>query len=76
MMVAEYLVLAELIRKDVEAYSAISFRQPHYDITVVRPGRYKVRNGLLAYEGKWGKIIGEMPNTRSPRSDEIRCSCT
>ena len=37
--VAEYLVLAELIRKDVEAYSAISFRQEHYDITVVRPNR-------------------------------------
>lgn len=128
--VAEYLVLAELIRRDVEAYSAISFRQPHYDITVVRPDRtvarvqvkatelqngstnnsvsnlekdydylvlvvfdeavryfvlskdevrsayapnnpgtiytsqsgsggYKVRDGLLAYEGSWGKIIGK-----------------
>lgn len=35
--VAEYLVLAELIQRDVEAYSAISFRQPSYDITVIRP---------------------------------------
>jgi hypothetical protein len=35
--VAEHLVLAELIRRDVEAYSAISFRQPSYDITVIRP---------------------------------------
>ena len=35
--VAEYLVLSELIQRDVEAYSAISFRQPSYDITVIRP---------------------------------------
>jgi len=48
--VAEYLVLAELIRKDVEAYSAISFRQEHYDITVVRPDRTISRVQVKATE--------------------------
>ena len=37
--VAEYFVLAELIRRNVEAYSAISFRQEHYDVTVVMPDK-------------------------------------
>lgn len=48
--VAEYLVLSELIRRDVEAYSAISFRQEHYDITVVRPDRTISRVQVKATE--------------------------
>lgn len=48
--VAEYLVLAELIRKDVEAYSAISFRQEHYDITVIRSDRTISRVQVKATE--------------------------
>jgi hypothetical protein len=48
--VAEYLVLAELISKDVEAYSAISFRQPHYDITVIRLDRTIARVQVKATE--------------------------
>ena len=48
--VAEYLVLAELIRKNVEAYSAISFRQEHYDLTVVRPDRTISRVQVKATE--------------------------
>jgi hypothetical protein len=48
--VAEYFVLAELIRKDVEAYSAISFRQEHYDITVVRPDKTISRVQVKATE--------------------------
>jgi hypothetical protein len=34
--VAEHLVLAELILRNLESYPAISFRQEHFDITVVR----------------------------------------
>ena len=34
--VAEYLVLSELIRRDLEAYPALSFLQEDYDITVIR----------------------------------------
>lgn len=48
--VAEYMVLAELIQRDVEAYSAISFRQPSYDITVIRPSRTVVRVQVKATE--------------------------
>lgn len=48
--VAEYLVLAELIRKDIEAYSAISFHQEHYDITVIRSDREISRLQVKATE--------------------------
>lgn len=48
--VAEYLVLAALIQRDVEAYSAISFRQEDYDITVVRSDRTIVRVQVKATE--------------------------
>lgn len=48
--VAEYLVLAELIQRDVEAYSAISFRQPSYDITVIRPDMSVARVQVKATE--------------------------
>jgi hypothetical protein len=34
--VAEHLVLAELILRDLEAYSALSFRQENYDVTMIR----------------------------------------
>ncbi|WP_271410042.1 hypothetical protein [Pseudomonas sp. Q1-7] len=48
--VAEYLVLAELIKKDVEAYSAISFHQEHYDITVIRSDKTISRIQVKATE--------------------------
>lgn len=60
--VAEYLVLAELIRKDVEAYSAISFRQPHYDITVVRPDRTVARVQVKATELQNGSTNNSISN--------------
>ncbi|MEG3079341.1 hypothetical protein R3F64_05645 [Halomonas sp. 5021] len=60
--VAEYLVLAELIRKDVEAYSAISFRQPHYDITVVRLDRTVARVQVKATELQNGSTNNSISN--------------
>lgn len=40
---AEYLVLTELLKKNIEAYPAISFNQEDYDITVVLSENLVVR---------------------------------
>lgn len=47
---AEYLVLTELLKKNIEAYPAISFQQDNYDITVVLQGNLVIRLEVKATE--------------------------
>lgn len=47
---AEYLVLTELLKRNIEAYPAISFHQKNYDITVVQNENLVVRVQVKATE--------------------------